>query len=588
MAVRLRPPRFTYVRALACACFASSIAAFCLFAPAAQAQSCIFLRYAFQPDCYRPAGSTTCVETVDRLDLGPQIAVWIESADRTRFVDTLMVTNLTAARGIGNRPGIWNFRSGPFFPYGKRAMVLPVWAHARGVLYDTVLMQDGREDWMGFHESHSSTEPYYCRPLMPNEVNVDAITCPTRFNSAKGRLVDTTKSYYPPRNDLTTFTNNDCDIVGDTMANNCTVSAEQYSTLNDLDAVAAATPAYGATYTGSWTIPTDLPAGDYALMVEVNKEFDQNPSYMQSSFTDPNLPGYGLDGNFGQPSVIYRVPIHIDPAAGPGASAAVTQMAGYGDPLGVNGDFDGDIRPPDATISTTDPGSGEMRLLEIPGSTGTAATGRVHVEIDPCTCDAPPSGVSSFVTEDTGVTATSATLQFQDAGVAGARVHAYEVRYREGTSMSDDEFAQSIAGPLVTPGDPGTLNSFTLSGLKPKTQYVVGIRALGACQDGSAISVLTFLTPSMGFKQVSGCFIATAAYGSALEPHVARLRELRDRLRPASALFAAAADLYYRSGPAAAAVLRRSDTARALARELLGPVAAAAQVTVAAGPQSRR
>ena len=42
---------------------------------------------------------------------------------------------------------------------------------------------------------------------------------------------------------------------------------------------------------------------------------------------------------------------------------------------------------------------------------------------------------------------------------------------------------------------------------------------------------------------------------------------------PTVPLFAVAADLYGRSGPAAAGVLRRSDTARVLARQLLGPLA---------------
>jgi hypothetical protein len=46
-------------------------------------------------------------------------------------------------------------------------------------------------------------------------------------------------------------------------------------------------------------------------------------------------------------------------------------------------------------------------------------------------------------------------------------------------------------------------------------------------------------------------------------------------------MFAVATDLYYRSGPAAAEVLKRSDTARALVRRLLGPVGAASQAAAA-------
>jgi hypothetical protein len=87
-----------------------------------------------------------------------------------------------------------------------------------------------------------------------------------------------------------------------------------------------------------------------------------------------------------------------------------------------------------------------------------------------------------------------------------------------------------------------------------------------------------FTTPATQFKQVEGCFVATAAWGSALASQVDALRRARDRLRPASVMAATATDLYYRSGPPAAALLRRSETARAAVRTLLSPVATAAEV----------
>jgi hypothetical protein len=547
----------------------------------ARAQTCMVLRYDFQPDCFRAGAGAGCAQSIDHLDLGPQIAVWLESADRTQYIDTLMVTNMTAARGIGNRPGIPNFLSGPFFPYGKRRMALPVWAHARGKLYDTVVMQDGHEMSLGFHEALSSAEPYYCRPLMPQEINVDAITCPTRFTSAKGKLDTSTKSYYPPRNDLTTFSNGDCDTIGGTFPG-CTVAAMSYAALNDLDAVAAATPPYGAPYSGAWVLPATLPAGDYAVLVEVNKEFDSNASHSHPSFTDPQLAGYGLTGNFGQPSVVYRVPIHIDVAAGAVATAATSAIAGYSDWTGE----DGAIIPRDATISTTDPGSGEARLLE---TTTDAGTGRVHVRVEACgsiICappPPPPSLVADLAADKGQLTDTSALVTFTNAQSAGA-VTGYEIRFREGDSMTDEEFMEAIRAPQVSPGAPGSTASVMLAGLKPSTQYVVGVRALDACGQASPLAQVGFATPATPFKQVEGCFIATAAWGSALASEVQGLRRARDRLRPANGFAAAAIDIYYRSGPAAAAVLRRSDTARAAVRLLLSPVATPTGVVFSSEP----
>src|SRR6187551_429153 len=60
----------------------TGVAVVVVVAPA-RAQTCMVLRYDFQPDCYRAPGGGACLRSIDRLDLGPQIAVWLESADRT-------------------------------------------------------------------------------------------------------------------------------------------------------------------------------------------------------------------------------------------------------------------------------------------------------------------------------------------------------------------------------------------------------------------------------------------------------------------------------------------------------------------------
>jgi len=58
---------------------------------------------------------------------------------------------------------------------------------------------------------------------------------------------------------------------------------------------------------------------------------------------------------------------------------------------------------------------------------------------------------------------------------------------------------------------------------------------------------------------------------------VMAMRRARDQLLTEVPLFSVAADLYGRSGPVAAGALRRSDTARALARQMLGPLATTAE-----------
>ena len=620
---RLLTPRFFRSATLVLSLFATVL----LGAGSARAQqACQTLRYTFQPDCLQspqhpgmcrpvlyqpdpndPSGDS---KNVDRLDLGPQIAVWLESADRSVFVDTLFVTNQVGARGIGNRPGLSNFVSSPKFPYGKRQMALPIWAHSRGKLYPTVVFQDvdtggnkgacSGEGRIGFHEPCSSPEPYYCRPLMPSEF-VDAITCPSAlFNSSKGRFDMTLpQSYYPPRSDLGSnpmnFISRDCDLVNDTLPG-CTVDSEKYASDpnvgNDLDAVAMATPAYGAPYSGTWTIPSTLAAGDYAVWIEVNKEFDSNTAHngtTHPSVFDAGLASYGMAGNFGQPSVVYRAPIRLDDAT-TDATGTTDHILGYSDWTGATGDDDAARRDHhhrrarlgrgaadgDLGSRRQRPPAGLGRELLAGGLRSAAAHAGDGVESE------------SRARGDHRDQRHRALQQRQRRRGAGQRLR----DPLPGDQRHHADRRRVRAGDAREPGDARAAQQRRRAGarqnLKPSQHYVVGIRSLGSCNGQSDIAMVDFMTPTQKFTQLSGCFIATAAYGSEMEPQVAALRSLRDTLRPRSGLVAAAVDLYYRSGPAAAAVIGRSDTARALARRLLGPAAELAEAAVRPSRPSRR
>jgi len=81
-----------------------------------------------------------------------------------------------------------------------------------------------------------------------------------------------------------------------------------------------------------------------------------------------------------------------------------------------------------------------------------------------------------------------------------------------------------------------------------------------------------------------GCFIATAAYGSALEPHVVVLRQFRDRFlltNPAGRLLVRG---YYACSPPAARLIARHEGLRAAVRVLLLPLVAASAVALGLGP----
>jgi hypothetical protein len=481
---------------------------------------------------------------------------------------------------VGNRPGRWDLPSGPRHPYGKRLQVLPIWAWARGRLYPRVIMQDDHEEWMGFHEQISSPDPYYCRPMGLGEIDVDAITCPTKvFNSAKGKLMASQPLVpYPPRNDLTVFSEKDCDDTGNGAG--CIRSAEAFGGMNDLDAVAAATPAFERVYEGRWQAPPGLDeTAEYALVVEVNREFDQNASYQPRAYEDTMLTrnGFtqsGLDNNLGQPSVIYRVPFRMDGSTPLGSTATI---AGYGSADGTSGI----VNAPDSTISHS-PGSGEGRLRTVaaPWADRPGDGGKLYVRVDcgepmggdGCTPRpaAPPPVTDMVVVKPE---ATRATIEFRHPDPsASAAIAAYEIRRHPDIEATEQNFLEGVPVARVDPGPPGTMASFELTDLKPLTPYVVAVRVVGACGTQSPLTQLRFTTTDQAFTQLSGCFVATAAHGSAMAPAVKTLRRIRDGVRGRSPLAATAIDLYERTSPPMAAALRQSDPARALVRRLLAPV----------------
>jgi hypothetical protein len=348
-------------------------------------------------------------------------------------------------------------------------------------------------------------------------------------------------------------------------------------------------------------VPDSVADGDYALLVEVSKEFDRNQSHSHPAAQDPMLREWGIPTNFGQPSVVYRVPFKLDRAQVD--QQATDQIAGYGDWDGRSGT----LHPPDSTISDG-PGTGVGRLLSItqPTTGGGTVRGRVHVVTelggsmppppDAGDTDGPPTpppdgGTDAPAPVDTpstpgcadplapgiavnlsNVDAEEAQITFvEPTGAAWERVESYEIRRWNGTEQSSEAFAAGLPLPEMGKSSPGAVRTVPLANLKSENQYTVGVRARGECLQPQP-AFASFTTRIRMFTQLSGCFIATAAYGSPLASDVQTLRRLRDGVRDRSPLAAAAADVYARSSPPLADALRGPEAARAVARSLLAPL----------------
>ena len=172
------------------------------------------------------------------------------------------------AFGIGNRPGRFDFNSGPAWPYGKRTTVFPVWAHRHGMSWQEIIFQDSNSESALSHQfNQSSRELHFCRPLQVSEPQWDAQSCASSIFTDKGVMrANAATSLYPPRNDIARATPDDPTV-------------DTFAMLNPFDAVSQATPAAGQPATFSYSVPESVPFGDYVMFVEVSREVDWNASY---------------------------------------------------------------------------------------------------------------------------------------------------------------------------------------------------------------------------------------------------------------------------------------------------------------------
>jgi len=576
-----------------------------------------------------PASGARAVELRFTPTARAQIAIWIEKADGT-FASTLRLTQAVALHGIGNRPGASQMNSGYRWPYGRRVDVLPVWAHRRAAApgaaqFKQVIFQnrtsEGCASNAGCGVPDSSVDPYFCLRFMETlsrKDNLDAVSCATTFSSDKGRYLTAgdvgagyaepieangagsmrpleLTSLYPPRRD-----GSGCGLAPDCIDHPDAVTYPDHvrSVMPDIDAVTMATPPGEQEQAVLFTLPPDWTDEDYVAWIEVNVEGDHNASYDMVTYDTPRLPagawdswamGYGYPYR-GQPSVVYRVPFSL---AAP-ASYGTAVPAGYGsvDGFGPSG---GDLHPMDDTITDAptvamSAGSGADRLRLI-----APADYRFKVvvrDLSVCAAHAAPPKPDDFtVVNDTDQDMKHAHewgyLRFQ-VPASERPIDHYEVRYSNaetspivaGQQETFDRALPALAAKidsegLMVPstGSAGTTVEIPFGGMTALTRYTVAIRAVDACNVAGPFAVAELRTTQIHFTKLPGCFIATAAFGSAMAPEVAALRQVRDALRARSPLFATMTDLYYRSGPAAAAVIARSDTTRAAVRSVLRPMA---------------
>ncbi|MEJ7603313.1 MAG: fibronectin type III domain-containing protein [Kofleriaceae bacterium] len=485
----------------------------------------------------------------------PQIVAWVEKPDGS-YYDTIFITQQTGTFGLGNRPGRFDFNSGPNWPYGRRLTVFPVWSHRQPLAWSQVVFQNGEEDNLSHPFNESSREARFCRPLINggnDKPQWDAMTCASQAYTDKGKMDPSATVRYPPRNDVLAGQSDD-PIV------------DMFGTLNPFDAVSRATPEVGRAAVLSWAVPESMPPGDYVMWVEVSKEFDINATYNATTFPAPmGIPwsDYG-EPYRGQPSVLYKVAFAVRDAM---SVATTTDYVGYGDPDGL----DGNVRAPDATITGDVPGSGATRLALISDGESSyrlRVTSKPQIDLEP-----PAAPRDMVLISATGNEAQVAFVAPGDDGLMGP-ISSYEIRYAVESELTTENFDAGIKIEDGVPdaGPAGELKTFAIPGLLPETDYYVGIRAIDDCRNLGPVTFVKFTTPERTSGEVDACFVATAAYGSLLAHDVHMLRRYRDSILRRSVIGELAVETYYTFGPALAGVVGESDLLRHTARQVLAPI----------------
>ena len=158
----------------------------------------------------------------------------------------------------------------------------------------------------------------------------------------------------------------------------------------------------------------------------------------------------------------------------------------------------------------------------------------------------------------------------------------YNVYYvTEGGSLSTGDAPENLSAKSISVSK----NSATLKdNIKEETDYIIGVTAVDKNGNESLVGGVSSVTTvaSNDFwdtyrkenEDVDGgfCFIATAAWGSTQEPHVAMLRQFRDNILLTNAPGRAFVDTYYKLSPPLAYFIGQHPLARSVTRALLWPV----------------
>jgi hypothetical protein len=182
-----------------------------------------------------------------------------------------------------------------------------------------------------------------------------------------------------------------------------------------------------------------------------------------------------------------------------------------------------------------------------------------------------PKAPEVTTNEATAVTPTGAKLNGELTSLGTAKTVNVSFQWRE----KSEDYSNETTPKLM---DATGAFSFDLSGLKQGTLYYFRAKVVG---DGTTYGEEKgIITP----RENPSCFIATAAYGSALQPSVKILQEFRDKYLMPHRLGRIIVDIYSRYSPSMAEIVAKNKILKVVIRACLLPLVAFSYSTLHLGP----